>query len=170
MRFTLVFQLMKRTHLSRLILFLILLGCRLGVKAQAVELHALVTLNNGQEQQYYLTEEDRFSFEGQETLIINTQGSTVEIDIDDIRKIEFVDVTGTKELQADSPFFYPNPVKKTLFLSNIEDGQTVSIYSLEGRLMRQFQAKAHELVNLGDLPTGMYILNLGDKNFKLLKL
>ena len=161
---------MKHTRYFQLIMFLILIGCSLGVKAQAIELHALVTLNNGQEQQYYLTEDDLFSFQGQETLIINTQGSTVEINIDDIRKIEFVDVTGTKEFQTDAPFFYPNPVKKTLIISNIEDGQTVSIYSLEGHLIRQFQAKSNELIDLGDLPSGMYILNLGDKNFKLLKL
>ena len=138
--------------------------------AQSVELHALVTYNNGQEQTFYLADDDRIAFEGQETLVIHSQGSTTSILIDDIRKIEFMDVTGTQELTADTPFFYPNPVKQSIILSNIEDGQTVSIYSIEGRLTRQFKAVANEPIDLGNLPAGIYTLNINDKNLKLLKL
>ena len=138
--------------------------------AQSVELHAVVTLTNGQEQTFYLTEEDRFSFDGQESLVIHTQESTTSIAIDDIRKIEFVDVTETQELTTGSPFFYPNPVKKTIILGNIDDNQIVSIYSLEGRLVRQLKANANEPIDLGNLPAGIYTLNVNDKNLKLLKL
>ena len=138
--------------------------------AQSVELHAVVTLTNGQEQTFYLTEEDRFSFDGQESLVIHTQESTTSIAIDDIRKIEFVDVTETQELTTDSPFFYPNPVRQSIVLGNIENGQTVSLYSIEGRLVRQFKAQANEAINLGNLPAGIYTLNVNDKNLKLLKL
>ena len=138
--------------------------------AQSVELHAVVTLTNGQEQTFYLTEEDRFSFDGQESLVIHTQESTTSIAIDDIRKIEFVDVTETQELTTDSPFFYPNPVRQSIVLGNIENGQTVSLYSIEGRLVRQFKAHANEAINLGNLPAGIYTLNVNDKNLKLLKL
>ena len=142
----------------------------LPAHAQSVELHAVVTLNNGQTQTFYLTEEDRFSFDGQESLVIHTQGSTTNIAIDDIRKIEFTDVTGTQELTADSPFFYPNPVKKAIILGNIDDNQIVTLYSLEGRLVRQFKAVANEPIDLGNLPAGIYTLNINDKNLKLLKL
>lgn len=142
----------------------------LPANAQSIELHAIVTFNNGQEQTFYLTEDDLFSFDGQESLVIHTQGSTTSIAIDDICKIVFDDVTGTQELTANNPFFYPNPVKKTITIGNIGDNQTVSIYSLEGRLVRQFKAFANEPIDLGNLPAGIYTLNVNNKNLKLLKL
>lgn len=161
---------MKKTLLFQFMLILALAGYSIGAKAQSLELHAVITMTDGQQQMYYLTEDNHFSFEGQETLVINTQGSTVELNIDDIRKIELVDITGTEELQAGTPFFYPNPVKRTLILGNVESGQTVCVYSPEGRLLREFKVQANVVIDLGDLPAGMYILNICDKNLKLLKL
>ena len=161
---------MSKHSFILLFLFAILLGWQHQVKAQSNELHAIVTLTNGQEQDYFLTENDRFSFDGQETLVINTQGSTSQINIDDIRKIVFSSITGTEEIHVGEPFFYPNPVNKTIVIGNIENGQTVSIYSIEGRLLRQFKANANEPIDLSDLPSGMYVLNTSDKNLKLLKL
>lgn len=161
---------MYRHFLILLFLFTMLLGWQHQAKAQSAELHAIVTLTNGQEQDYYLTENDIFYFDGQETLIINAQGSTSQISINDIRKIVFSSITGTEEIQAGEPFFYPNPVKRTISIGNIDPGQQVSIYSMEGRLLRQFKANANEQIDLSDLPAGMYILNTSNKNLKLLKL
>lgn len=161
---------MKNTRIVILIVFTILFGCHLSAKAQSYGLHAVVTMLDGQEQGYYLSEEDLFSFVGQETLVISTQGSTVQLNLDDIRKIEFVDVTGTQEIQAGVPYFYPNPVKNSILIGNIENGQTVSILSLEGRLIRQFQASANEVIDLSALPAGVYFLNINHQNHKLLKL
>ena len=95
--------------------------------AQSVEIRALVTLNNGEEQLYVLSENDQLAFEGQETLLITNQGMIHRINIDDIRKIEFVDITNTNESQAANPFFYPNPVERYLAIGNIENDQTVGI-------------------------------------------
>jgi hypothetical protein len=137
--------------------------------AQSVEIRALVTLHNGEEQLYVLDENDQLAFEGQQTLLITDLGTTHRINIDDIRKIEFVDITGAQESQANTPFLYPNPVERYLAIGNIEEGQTVSIYSLEGRLLRAFKANPNEPIDLGDLPSGLYILRILDKNLKLLK-
>ena len=137
--------------------------------AQSVEIRALVTLNNGEEQLFVLDENDQLAFEGQQTLLITNLGTTHRINIDDIRKIEFVNITGTQERTADAPFFYPNPVEQYLLLGNIEEGQTVSVYSLEGRLLRTFKVSPNEPIDLGDLPSGLYILRILDKNLKLLK-
>lgn len=137
--------------------------------AQSVEIRALVTLNNGEEQLYVLDENDQLAFEGQQTLLITDLGTTHRINIDDIRKIEFVDITNTNESQANTPFLYPNPVEQYLLLGNIEEGQTVSVYSLEGRLLRTFKANPNEPIDLGNLPSGLYILRILDKNLKLLK-
>lgn len=161
---------MLKHLLIPLFLFGLLFGWHAQVIAQSTELHAVVTMTNGQEQHFYLNEDDQFSFDGQDILVISTQGSTTQLNLDDIRKIEFIDVTGTQELQAGEPFFYPNPVNKTIVIGNIENGQTVSIYSIEGRLLRQFKANANEPIDLSDLPSGMYVLNTSDKNLKLLKL
>lgn len=142
----------------------------LSCHSQSVEIHAVVTMTDGQEHLFDLTENDHLSFEGQEALIIVSQGTTQSIALDDIRKIEFVDVTGQQEIKADTPFLYPNPVRRLLTIGNIQAGQLVAIYSIEGRLLRQYNANANEAIDLGDLPTGIYILNINNKNHKLLKL
>ena len=142
----------------------------LSSHAQSVEIRTLITLTNGEEQLFFLSEEDQLAFEGQENLLLTTQGTLHQINIDDIRKIEFVDITGTQELHTDVPFFYPNPARKSIIIGNIENAQIIRIYSLEGRLLQQFQVNANELLDLSDLPAGMYILNMSEKNYKLLKL
>ena len=161
---------MKKQLLTALLFLATVFGFLTASKAQSVELHAIVTLNNGQEQTFYLTEDDQFAFEGQETLVISAQGSIERISIDDIRKIEFTDVTGTEESPAKSPLFFPNPVKSTIVLGDIDNGKIIRIYSIEGRLLRQFEAPANKQLDLSDLPSGLYIMNLGEKNYKLLKL
>ena len=137
--------------------------------AQSVEVRALITLNNGEEQLYTLSQDDQLAFEGQETLLIILQGSTYRINIDDIRKIEFVDITGTEETHTGAPLFYPNPVERYFALGNIENDQTVSVYSLEGRMLYQTQANPNEPIDLDKLAPGLYILNVNGHNQKLLK-
>ena len=91
---------MNKRFLIPLCLFAMLLCWQHQANAQNAELHAIITLTNGQEQNYFLTEDDRFSFDGQETLVINAQGSTTQISIDDIRKIVFSSITGTEEIHT----------------------------------------------------------------------
>lgn len=161
---------MKNSFFIPLILLMILFGCQMGVKAQSVELHAVVTMTDGQEHVFVLTEEDQLSFEGQETLVVTSQGESEHLTIDDIRKIEFIDVTGADEFPNDTPLLYPNPVRQLLVIGNLHNTPLVSIYSIDGHLIRQFDAKANEPIDLSDLPSGLYILNMNDKNHKLLKL
>lgn len=138
--------------------------------AQSVEVRTLVTMNNGEEQLFVLSEDDQLSFDGQNALLLTIQETTYRIPIDEIRKMEFVDITNTKEIQAGVPFFYPNPVAKSIIIGNIDDNQTVSVYSLEGRLLYQIQANPNEAIDLSRLPAGLYLLKILDKNHKLLKL
>ena len=166
----LIYRLMYKHFPITLLLFAMLLGWQLQAYAQSVEIHAVVTLNNGQEQYFDLTENDQFSFDGQESLIIHSQGTTMQFSIDDIRKITFDDATDTEEFQTGNPFLYPNPVEKAFAIGNIEDGQMVYIYSIEGRLLQQFQAKANTPIDLSSLPKGMYVVNINEKNLKLIKL
>ena len=141
----------------------------LPCQAQNLEIRALVTLNSGEQQLYVLDEDDQLAFEGQQTLLITNLGTTHRINIDEIRKIEFVDITNTNESQANIPFPYPNPVDRYLAIGNIENNQTVSVYSLEGRLLFEKQVSANEPIDLGELPAGLYVLRILDKNLKLLK-
>lgn len=141
----------------------------LPCQAQNLEIRTLVTLNSGEQQLYVLDEDDQLAFEGQQTLLITNLGTTHRINIDEIRKIEFVDITNTNESQANIPFPYPNPVDRYLAIGNIENNQTVSVYSLEGRLLFEKQVSPNEPIDLGELPAGLYVLRILDKNLKLLK-
>ena len=126
-------------------------------------------MNNGQEHDYFLTDNDTFAFEGEETLVITSEGNTYQLAVNDIRKIVFVDTVDTQELDASTPFFYPNPVKSNIIIGNVNDNQPVRIYALDGRLVSQFTVSAQKSVDLSNLPSGMYIINFSEKNLKLLK-
>lgn len=161
---------MKYSHIVALFLLAFSFALNTPVEAQTIEAHAVITMNDGQERIFYLQDDDQFAFEGQDRLLITNQGVTEGIDIDDIRKIVFVDTMGADEVLDGEPYIFPNPVRKSLCIGNIEQSQTISIYSIDGHLLRQFQANANESVDLGSLAAGMYILRVDEKNFKLMKL
>lgn len=144
--------------------------CAMHAMAQSVEVHVVVTLNDGVEHVYLLTDDDQFSFEGQENLLITSQGSTESIAIDNIRNIVFVDTTDSYEILDGSPYFYPNPAKKSITIGNIGQNQMVSIYSIDGHLAMQFQANANERIDISQLQAGMYLIKIGHRNHKLWKL
>ncbi len=64
---------------------------------------------------------------------------------------------------------FPNPISSQLTLKlNDEIGEcTVSIYSIEGKLIRQYPVEGITMkFNLGDLSAGEYILQLATKRAK----
>jgi len=63
--------------------------------------------------------------------------------------------------------FYPNPVKSTLNLININDTQDINLFDLKGN---KFEIKfSNNQINLDNLVPGTYILNIDGKFHKLIK-
>jgi hypothetical protein len=73
---------------------------------------------------------------------------------------------GIKQLQrseTNNLIFYPNPVKTTLTLINVNLNAIISIYDLQGNILL-YNTNLDNQIKVNNLPGGMYIIKINDKN------
>ena len=160
-----------RPFLKRgLILVAFFLGAALPMAAQSS--HLVVFMNNGTEHSYLMDETDRIYFENNEKLIIEQIASkaTTEYQLADIRKLICYETEGADENTETSTSLYPNPVHDVMVLRNLEGKQSVSIYTLDGRLAKAFEATGDQVVDVSDLAIGMYLVKTPKQTLKMIKL
>ena len=70
---------------------------------------------------------------------------------------------GIDNLPAPSPVFFPNPVSNELFISNIREKMTISIFDLTGKLLlSKISGFANEKIDVSHLKKGVYIIKVND--------
>ena len=69
----------------------------------------------------------------------------------------------TEVAQKDGLKVYPNPFTDVVNISNVEEVKSATIYDVSGRLVKSLE-KVTSQIHLGDLKSGMYVLNLEMKN------
>jgi hypothetical protein len=71
---------------------------------------------------------------------------------------------------GDSLSIYPNPVRNELFIKNTAlAGQKVTIYSCEGKLMKESIIQSGK-VSVKELPTGVFIIWVGERYSRFIKM
>ena len=154
---------------KNVLLLFLFVGLALLVKAQNVTL--IVTNTNGTEQTYQLTEESQLHFENGERLVIeNANGSNVTLQLSDIRKIVCSEMVGTEETAASQLQILPNPSHNQVILKNLSGNCQGRIYTLDGRMVKAFEASEGLMLDISDLSEGMYLLNIDGQTLKLMKL
>ena len=161
---------MKRFLQCGLLLIALTFGFVFQMVAQSAQL--VVTLNDGTEQTYYMAENDRLYFEDNAKLVIEIGDykSTVMIPLDDIRKITCSETEGVSETTGSSTFFFPNPVHNVVVFPNLNDKKTILIYALDGRLIKSIEATGNQIVDISDLPVGLFLVKTESQTFKMIKL
>jgi hypothetical protein len=144
-------------------------GFTLRANAQNVTL--IVTNTNGAEQTYQLTGESQLHFEDGERLIIeNTTGADITLPLSEIRKIVCAEVTGAEENTAAHLQILPNPSHNQVIIKNLSGNCQGRIYTLDGRMVKAFEASEGLMLDISDLSEGMYLLNIDGQTLKLMKL
>lgn len=144
-------------------------GFMLQAKAQNVTL--VVTNTNGSEQTYQLTEESQLHFENGERLVIeNASGTNFTLQLSDIRKIVCAEMTGTEENAVSKLQIFPNPSHNQVLIKNLSSNGQGRIYTLDGRMVKAFEASEGMTLDISDLSEGMYLLNIDGQTLKLMKL
>ncbi|MBQ3354854.1 MAG: T9SS type A sorting domain-containing protein [Bacteroidales bacterium] len=160
---------MKKKIVKALTLLCFMAGFMLQANAQNVTL--VVTNTNGSEQTYQLTEESQLHFENGERLVIETaNGSNVTLQLSDIRKIVCSEMVGTEETAASKLQLLPNPSHNQVILKNLSGNCQGHIYTLDGRMVKAFEASEGMMLDISDLSEGMYLLNIDGQTLKLMKL
>ena len=132
----------------------------------------VVTMNDGSVQTYSMMESGRVYFEDNTYLVIEegTGKDVVRIPMSDIRKITCEEEVGLPENQAAAISILPNPVHDVMVLHNLDGKQTVSIYAIDGRLMKAFEASGDEAIDVSAFPVGLYLVRTQSSTLKMIKL
>ena len=146
------------------------LGWVFAAFAQSTNVLLTVTMNNGEENNYILSEQSRITFTDNEFVVITSFDASFKLDLADIRKMTCSEIVGTSENITSSPLIFPNPVRDEFHLWNLTEATLVSIYSVDGRLVKVVEAEQHSFINVSDLPAGLYLVKAGHNTLKMMKL
>jgi len=110
------------------------------------------------------TSDINFNLSGQKGEVVS-----VEAVVEDgkIKVTETGRVTNNNEKKVMTFKFYPNPAKDILHLKlgNSSSPQKLTVLSLNGKIHKEVSIEnGKQLVNIHDLPSGMYVLRLEDQN------
>ena len=139
--------------------------------AQSTNVTLVVTTTDGVEQSYQLTEESQLYFENGERLVIEDgAGTTQTFQLANIQKLVCTEVTGIGESTASDLQLIPNPARDSFIIKNLQGSTQARIYSLDGRLMKSFEATEGMMVDISGLAKGMYLLHIDGQTLKMMKL
>ena len=161
---------MKPLSKRALILAAFIIGMMLPLAAQTTQV--VVAMHDGTQQSFYLSEEDRMYFEDNAKLVIEegVTKSTVKIPLADIRKMTCHEMDETAENADNEVSIFPNPTQNTLTIRNLSGKQTISIYALDGRLMKAFEVSGDLTIDISDWAEGLYFVKTKSSTLKMVKL
>ena len=162
---------MRHLFFKTLMLSVFLIGIAFQGNSQVTNVSLVVTKIDGTEQTFQLDEESQLYFENGDQLVIkDVAGNTTSFGLDKIRKIVCSEVAGAQESTASQLQIFPNPTHNSFIVRNLTGTGLARIYSLDGRLVKLFQAYDGMSVDVSDLTNGMYLMNINGQTLKLMKL
>ena len=160
---------MKHILKRGLLLLAFIIGLAFNLAAQSTQM--TIHFNDGSERSYYMSENDRVYFEDNETLVVELAPTKSDrFNLADIRKITCAETEGVSEVSNASVQLFPNPSHDAFLLRNLNERQTVSIYALDGRIMKSFETAGDQLIDISDLPIGLYLVKTEHQTLKMIKL
>lgn len=152
-------------------LTLLLVGISFHANAQGTNVNLIVTTIDGSEQTFQLDEASQLYFQNGEILVIDDgTDNTVTFELANIRKLVCSEVTGTGEDYESHLQILPNPTRNSFIIRNLTETTPARIYSLDGRMVKDFQASEGSMVDMSELSQGMYLLHINGQTLKLMKL
>ena len=135
----------------------------------------VIKLNNGTQNSELLNTLQKLSFENGNMHVSFKTGSTDSYNLAEIQKLYFGLETSVAELplQADTKLsISPNPVSEMARIQNIPEGTSeLKIYRMDGKLVLQASAILENgTLNLGNLPSGIYLLIAKNQSLKFIKI
>ena len=128
----------------------------------------LITLTaDGTETAYALPDVQKIVFEAN-TMTVNMKSGDRAKEVICIR---FEQSMGIKTLQSESSIFvFPNPVQTNLTVAGVNKDIKINLLDLKGTLLQSIPAQDNSTnVNVSSLPSGLYLLQIGEQVIKFIK-
>ena len=103
-------------------------------------------------------------------LFIDNNGVTESYNLSELRKAYFTVVDNIEETDNQQLAIYPNPVNDIVKISNISDNQLVTIYSVDGKIIKKISISDEAEINVSELQPGLYIIGVGNEFSKFIKM
>jgi hypothetical protein len=124
---------------------------------------------DGSTTDYVMNKDARIYYSDTQLLFFNGN-ETVAVDLSGIRKAYFTAPQDIVEVENQQLTIYPNPAKDVLRIENIADNQEVSIYSINGALLKKVIVSDDAEINISELRPGMYVICAGNMFSKFIKM
>ena len=159
-----------RSFFKTLILAVFLSGITSYATAQS-SVNLIITKTDGEVQTLTLSNQSQFYFEDGERLVIDDgNNGTQTYQLSQIRKMVCTEILSNEENYALNLQLFPNPSHNSFIVKGLSCTCTARIYTLDGRLMKSFEATESQSVDISELPQGMYLLHITGQTLKLMKL
>ena len=161
---------MKSIFKHGLLLLAFTLALTFHLTAQSTQM--TIHLNDGTERNYFMSEDDHVYFEGNDILVVEIafNAKSERYNLADIRKITCAETEDVSETSNTSVFLSPNPTHDAFLLHNLNGKQSVSIYALDGRLVKSAIVSGDQFMDISDLPIGLYLVKTERQTLKMIKL
>ncbi len=158
---------MKRTRLKIVSVLAMLCYC-IGAWSQNATQQLVVWMKSGEKVRFSLLEEPRTSFEGN-LLVITTNSSSVRYQLANVRRYTYEgSFTRVNSMDAHDLMFVQT--SDGVELRNVTRGTVVRLYNTAGVLLDSKTSVGSTVsFSLSALPSGVYIVNINDQNFKISK-
>ena len=138
-----------------------------SVFAQSVTFNIVKT--DGTTAQYVMSSDAKIYYSDTQ-LFLDNNGTTVSYNLSELRKAFFTTNDNTNEIENQQLAIYPNPAKDVLRIANIADNQEVTIYSINGAVLKKVIVSEDDEINISELRSGMYVVNAGNMFSKFIKM
>jgi hypothetical protein len=129
-----------------------------------------IKYRDNQEITYSLNHNSKLTFTDNELIILQPSGNIYYFDIENIRKIYFSNSNSLYDIASQKNInLYPNPSSGRISISNIKSKTLISIYNMKGELVMSEIIYHDKSINISNLSNGLYIVKVGNKEFKLVK-
>ena len=138
-----------------------------SIFAQSVTFH--IVKSDGTTAQYEMSSDAKIYYSDTQ-LFLDNNGTTVSYNLSELRKAYFTTFDNTNEIDNQQLAIYPNPAKDVLRIANIADDQEVTIYSINGAVIKRVIVSEDDEINISELRPGMYVVSAGNMFSKFIKM
>ena len=135
----------------------------------AQEVTFTIVKNNGTTADHVMSSDAKIYYSDTQ-LFLDSNGETFTYNLSELRKAYFTITDNVDEVGNQQLTVYPNPANDVLKIRNISDNQTVTIYSVDGKIIKKIEVSDETEINVSDLQPGLYIIGVGNEFSKFIKM
>lgn len=137
--------------------------------ASAQEVTFTIVKTNGTTADYTMSSDSKI-FYSDTQIFIKSNGETVSYDLSGLRKAYFSITDNDDEIENQHLAIYPNPATDVLKILNTSENKSVTIYSIDGKVVKRIEVSEEAEINVSDLNSGLYIIGVGNEFSKFIKM